>query len=114
MYTRKSQIHLSVVHDATPCANFATAHMAIIFIDCGNPQKFFREDLCDALTTKVFCLESFMVYGTFIVFFVHESPYQNYSSVLQSRFLLRFLAHEPPHCYAFLELIKFTLEYHAI
>ena len=26
MYTRKSQICLSVVHDATPCANFATAY----------------------------------------------------------------------------------------
>ena len=63
MYTRKSQIRLSVVHDATPCTNFATAHMPIIFIDYGNPRKFFREDLCDALTTKVFCLETFMVYG---------------------------------------------------
>ena len=41
----------------------ATAHVPIIFIDCGNPRKFFREDLCDALTAKVFCLETFMVYG---------------------------------------------------
>ena len=35
----------------------------LIFIDCGNLRKFFREDLCDALTAKVFCLETFMVYG---------------------------------------------------
>ena len=28
----------------------------------GNPRKFFREDLCDALTVKVFCLKTFMVY----------------------------------------------------
>ena len=62
MYTRKSQICLSVVHDTTPCANFATAHVLIIFIDCGNPRNFFHEDLCDALTAKVFCLETFMVY----------------------------------------------------
>ena len=54
MYTRKSQICFSVVHDATLYANFATAHMPIIFIDCRNPQKFFREDLCDALTAKGF------------------------------------------------------------
>ena len=59
MYTRKSQMCLSVVHDATPCMNFATAHMPIIFIDCGNPRKFFREDLCDALTAKVFLPRNF-------------------------------------------------------
>ena len=29
--------------------------------------------------------------------FVHEPPYQDYSSVLQSRFSSRFFAHGPPH-----------------
>ena len=71
MYTRKSQIRLSVVHDVTLCTNFATAHVPIIFIDCGNPQKFFREDLCDAPILKVFCLKIFMVYGSSCYCHIH-------------------------------------------
>ena len=31
----------------------------------GIRESFFREDLCDALTAKVFCLETFMVYGIY-------------------------------------------------
>ena len=40
------------------------------------------------------CME---VYVSLSCLFVHEPPYQNYSSVLQSRFSLQFFAHEPPH-----------------
>ena len=29
--------------------------------------------------------------------FVHEPPYQDFSSVLQSRFSSRFFVHGPPH-----------------
>ena len=36
---------------------------ALIAIIMGIRESFFREDLCDALTAKVFCLETFMVYG---------------------------------------------------
>ena len=36
---------------------------ALIAITMGIRESFFREDLCDTLTAKVFCLETFMVYG---------------------------------------------------
>ena len=36
---------------------------ALIAITMGIRESFFREDLCDALTAKVFCLETFLVYG---------------------------------------------------
>ena len=49
------------------------------------PNIFVSRCTCMEVSVSLSCL------------FVHEPPYQDYSSVLQSRFLSRFFAHGPPH-----------------